>query len=55
MGITFGARLETQTFTVSGSPMYEAYRLNIAKVRDPSAANCVQLAEIELLGQQVPS
>jgi len=35
---------------VSGSPTYKAYRLNITKVSNPSSANCVQLAEIELLG-----
>ena len=52
-GVTFGERLQKQTFTVSGSPTYKAYRLNITKVSNPSSANCVQLAEIELLGQQV--
>jgi hypothetical protein len=52
-GVTFAERHQKQAFTVSGSPTYKAYRLNITKVLDASRANCVQLAEFELLGQQV--
>ena len=52
-GITFGERFQKLSFTVTGTPTYKAYRLNITKVSNPSSANSVQLAEIELLGQQV--
>ncbi len=52
-GVTFSERLQKQKFTVSGTPMYKAHRLNITKVLDASKANCVQLAEVELLGQLV--
>jgi hypothetical protein len=51
--VTFSSRLQKLSFTVTGAPAYKAYRLNIASVFSPSTANCVQLAEIELLGQQV--
>lgn len=53
-GVTFSERLQKQKFTVSGTPTYKAYRLNITKTLNPQSASCVQLAEIELLGQQVP-
>ena len=52
-GVTFSDRAQKLAFTVSGSPTYKAYRLNIAKVLDASRATCVQLAELELLGQLV--
>jgi probable HAF family extracellular repeat protein len=52
-GETFGARFQKRSFSLSGAPTYKAYRLNITKVQNPSSANSVQLAEIELIGQQV--
>lgn len=52
-GVSFSARYQKLAFTVSGAPTYKAYRLNITKVLDPSAATCVQLAQLELMGQQV--
>lgn len=51
--VPFSARLQTLTFPVSGSPTYKAYRLNISQIRNRSAANCVQLGGMELLGQLV--
>jgi hypothetical protein len=52
-GVVFSGRLQKQTFSLSGSPTYKAYRLNILRVATPASANCLQLSEIELLGAQV--
>lgn len=54
-GVAFSARFQKLAFPLTGAPTYKAYRLNITKVFDPSSANCVQLGEIELLGQRVPA
>lgn len=52
-GITFRDRFQKQTFALSGSPTFKAYRLNITKVQNSAAASCLQIADIELLGQLV--
>lgn len=52
-GVSFSQRNQKLPFVIADSPTYKAYRLNITKVFDPSSASCVQLAEIELLGQLV--
>jgi hypothetical protein len=52
-GVSFSGRFQKQTFAVSGSPTFKAYRLNITKVQNPAAANCTQIGDIELLGQLV--
>ena len=56
--VRFSARLQKQSFAITGSPTYQAYRLNISWIAQPTmsstAQNLVQLSEIELLGQLVP-
>jgi len=56
--VLFSARLQKQSFAITGSPTYKAYRLNISCIAQPTvsstAQNLVQLSEIELLGQLVP-
>jgi flagellin len=52
-GVTFNERFQRRCFVLSSKPRYKAYRLNITQVADPSCANSVQLADMELLGQQV--
>lgn len=53
VGVTFSERNQKQKFTLSSTAIYKAYRLNITKVANPASANSVQLAQLELLGQQV--
>lgn len=53
VGIAFSQRNQKLPFTVSGTPTYKAYRLNITKILNSATASSVQLAELELLGQQV--
>jgi flagellin len=52
-GVIFDERFQRRSFVLDGKPCYRAYRLNITQVADPSCANAVQLADMELLGQQV--
>lgn len=56
-GIIFKDRFQKQTFAITGSPTYKAYRLNITVIASPtlstSVRDCLQLSEIELLGQLV--
>ncbi|HAN90736.1 MAG TPA: hypothetical protein DCQ33_01475 [Nitrospira sp.] len=52
-GVIFDERFQRRSFVLDSKPCYKAYRLNITKVADPSCANSVQLADMELLGQQV--
>lgn len=56
-GIYFNARFQKQSFAITGSPTYKAYRLNITTIASPSLStsvqDIVQLSEIELLGQLV--
>lgn len=52
---TFSLRGEVRTFSFTNAVGYNVYRLRIDRVANPSSANSVQLAEIELLGVFVPS
>ncbi|HEY4415503.1 MAG TPA: hypothetical protein VGO57_07415, partial [Verrucomicrobiae bacterium] len=47
----FSERHQRRIFNVSNTNAFNIYRLQIDLVRKPKSANCVQLAEIELLGQ----
>jgi len=47
---TFSGRFVTNTYSISNSTAYRGYLLQIITVLDPSIANSVQLAEIELIG-----
>jgi alpha-mannosidase len=49
-GETFSSRSQKRSFSVSNSQAFNIYRLQIDSVANPSSANSVQLAEIELLG-----
>jgi PKD repeat protein len=49
-GETFSSRFQKRSFTISNSQAFNIYRLQIDSVANPSSANSVQLAEIELLG-----
>src|SRR6187549_2007561 len=49
-GEVFRDRQQRRVFKTSNTAGFEAYRLQIDRVRDPKVANSVQLAEIELLG-----
>lgn len=53
-GVIFDERFQRRSFALEGKPCYQAYRLNITQVANPSCANAVQLADMELLGQQIP-
>ncbi len=46
----FSARLQRRSFTTTNTAAFNLYRLQIDSVANPSSANSVQLAEIELLG-----
>jgi len=52
-GVIFDERFQRRSFVLGSKPCYKAYRLNITQVADPSCANSVQLADMELLGQRV--
>ncbi len=45
----FTARFQKQTFAITNPSAYNIYRLEIDRVYNPSAANSVQLSEIELI------
>jgi signal transduction histidine kinase len=49
-GEVFVERHQRLVFAISNTLAYETYRLQIDRVRDPAAADAVQLAEIELMG-----
>ncbi len=49
-GELFRERQQRRVFQINATAGYNAYRLQIDLVRDPRVANCVQLAEIELMG-----
>jgi hypothetical protein len=47
---SFSARYQELSFSAVNSTAYNIYRLEITSVANPSTANSVQLAEIELIG-----
>ena len=47
----FSARQQRKLYQIANTTAFGTYRLEINRVRDPSAASSVQLAEIELMGQ----
>jgi hypothetical protein len=47
----FQARQQRKLYQINNNSAFETYRLQIDKVRDPTAATALQLAEIELMGQ----
>jgi len=47
---SFTSRGAVNTYSFTNTTGYGVYRLRIDRVADPSSANSVQLAEIELLG-----
>mgnify|MGYP001220100863 FL=1 len=49
-GQTFTGRYQKRSFSFTNSTAYNIYRLEITSVYNPSTANSVQLAEIELIG-----
>jgi signal transduction histidine kinase len=49
-GELFSERHQRRVFKVENPRAFNAYRLQIDRVRTPAAADCVQLAEIEPLG-----
>jgi signal transduction histidine kinase len=51
-GEVFFERHQRRVFKVSTPGEFTVYRLQIERVRDPGAADCVQLAELEPLGDQ---
>ena len=53
-GETFDSRFLKQTYSFPNALAYNIYRLNITSVANPSLANSVQLAEIELIGVPPP-
>jgi signal transduction histidine kinase len=50
-GIVFTNRHERQLFRISNHTAFNVYRLEILRIRKPSEANSIQLAEIEPLGE----
>jgi signal transduction histidine kinase len=49
-GETFSERHQRRSFKVAAPQLFEIYRLQIDRVRDPKVANSVQLAEVEFTG-----
>ena len=47
----FSERHQRRVFHISNHTAYNIYRLQIDRIRDPTAANAVQLAEIEPMGE----
>ena len=47
----FSARQQRKLYQIANETAFGAYRFEIDRVRDPGAASSVQLAEIELMGQ----
>ena len=54
-GEVFANRTQTNTYSIPNSTAYSFYKFQINSVSNPSLANSVQLAEIELLGQLATS
>jgi len=50
-GEIFSERHQRRVFHITNSVAFNLYRLQIDRVRDPAAANAVQLAEIEPMGE----
>jgi signal transduction histidine kinase len=50
-GELFTARHQRRVFKLANTNAYNVYRLQIDLVREPRAANCVQLAEVEVMGE----
>jgi len=46
----FAARFETQTFAFDNGEAFDHYRWVVVEVADPTTANSMQIAEVELLG-----
>lgn len=49
-GEVFSERHQRRIFKLTNSGPFNLYRLQVDRVRDPTAADCIQLAEIEPLG-----
>jgi signal transduction histidine kinase len=49
-GEVFPERHQRRIFKLTSSGPFNLYRLQVDRVRDPTAADCIQLAEIEPLG-----
>jgi len=47
----FSARQQRKVYQIANTKAFGMYRFQIDRVRDPNAASSVQLAEIELMGQ----
>ena len=47
----FSGRHQRRVFSLTNRAAFNIYRLQIDRVRDPTAANAVQLAEIEAMGE----
>ncbi len=50
-GVIFSKRNQRQLFKISNQKAFNMYRLEIDRIRKPSEANSVQLAELEPLGE----
>ena len=50
-GEIFSERHQRRVFVCTNSTLYNLYRLQIDRVRDPGAADAVQLAQIEVMGE----
>ena len=50
-GQVFEDRHQRRVFVLENTNAFSTYRLQIDRVREPKAANSVQLAEVELMGQ----
>jgi signal transduction histidine kinase len=50
-GVVFSQRHQRKIFKITNQTAFNVYRLEIERVREPAEANCVQLAELEPLGE----
>ncbi|HYG23903.1 MAG TPA: ATP-binding protein [Verrucomicrobiae bacterium] len=50
-GEGFSERHQRRVFSIANTNAFNLYRLQIDRVREPKAANSVQLAELELIGE----
>lgn len=50
-GESFSARHQRRLFKIANTNAFEMYQLQIDHIRDRKVANCVQLSEIELMGE----
>ena len=50
-GVIFSTRHQRQLFKIPNQTAFNVYRLEIERIREPSEANSLQLAEIEPLGE----